>query len=279
MFTGFIIMFRETLEAALIVGIVLSFLVKTDRREYKRIVFIGIFAGLATSIFGAFLFNKLAGGFSGRNEELFEGITMISGAILLTTMILWMMNQENIAGDLENRVAAEVSKTHKTGLFFLVFISILREGIESVIFLAAARFASTGNNIFGAVLGIIAAVFLGFLSFVTSVKLSISKFFSITNIVLILFAAGLIAHGVHELQEAHVIPQLVDQVWDINPAVNSDGSYPALHEKGYVGSILKGLLGYNGNPSLIEILGYISYIVIIAAVWGKKKAAFRKVAV
>jgi high-affinity iron transporter len=271
MLSGFIIMFRETLEAALIVGIVMSFLVKTGKGEYKRIVFLGASAGVAASILGAVLFNGLAGGLSGRNEELFEGITMIVGAVLLTTMILWMANQKSIAKDLEDKVALKTSGTRKAGLFFLVFISILREGIESVIFLAAVRFSSVKSGILGPALGIIAAVLLGYFFFVTSVRINIKKFFNVTGIILILFAAGLLAHGVHELQEAHVIPQVVEHVWDINPAVRPDGSFPAFHENGYIGSVLKGLFGYNGNPSLIEILGYAGYCLFIIAAWGRKK--------
>ena len=276
MLTGFIIMFRETLEDALIVGIILSFLVKTNQNKYKKFVYMGIFAGVATSIFGALLFNRLAGGFSGRNEELFEGVTIIFGAFLLTTMIIWMMSQKNITKDIENRVTVEVSKTHKLGLFFLVFISVLREGIESVIFLAASLFATKKSNLLGAALGIIVAIFLGYLIFAGSRKINIKKFFTITSIVLILFAAGLIALGVHELQEAHIIPQLIEHVWDINPSVNPDGSYPLLHERGYIGSFLKGLFGYNGDPSLIEIIIYMSYMVFAFTVLLKMKMPLQR---
>jgi high-affinity iron transporter len=202
---------------------------------------------------------------------------MIFGAFLLTTMIIWMFNQKNIAKDLENRVVVEVSKTHKLGLFFLVFISILREGIESVIFLSASRFASGKSNLIGATLGILTAIVLGYLIFISSIKINIRKFFVITSIVLILFAAGLVALGVHELQEAQIIPLVAEHVWDINPTVNLDGSYPLLHEQGYVGSILKGLFGYNGNPSLIEIIGYVSYLAFVFIVWIKMRMTPRKI--
>ena len=278
MLSGFIIMFRETLEAALIVGIVMSFLIKTNKSQYKRIVFLGACAGVAASILGAVLFSRLAGGFSGRNEELFEGITMVVGAVLLTTMILWMAGQKKVVKDLEDKVALKTSGTHKAGLFFLVFISILREGIESVIFLAAVRFSSVKSGILGPALGIIAAVLLGYFFFVTSVRINIKKFFNVTGIILILFAAGLLAHGIHEFQEAQVIPQVVEHLWDMNPAVRSDGSFPVFHENGYIGSILKGLFGYNGNPSLIEVLGYAGYCLFIVVAWGRKKFTTDQVA-
>ncbi len=267
MIPSFIITFRETLEAALVVGIVLGYLVRTKQTKYNNVVYIGVVAGIVASIIGAFLFDNIAGGFEGRAEEIFEGVTMLLGAALLTTMILWMMKQRHIAHEIEQRVAAQVAKSYKFGLFLLVFISVLREGIETVIFLSAASFVSTDNNIMGALIGIIAAVFLGYAIFVGSIRISIKKFFSVTSILLILFAAGLVAHGVHELEEAKIIPPVIEHVWDINPQLNPDGSYPLLHEKGYIGSILKGLFGYNGDPSLTEVLSWLAYFALVFILW------------
>jgi high-affinity iron transporter len=269
MFPSFIIMFRETLEAALIVGIIFGFVIKTGQRKYITTIITGAAAGIAASIAGAFLFNKVAGGFSGRKEELFEGITMLFGAFLLTTVIIWMMKQKNITQKIERRVESELSTTRRVGLFLLVFIAILREGIESVIFLAAARFVTAENNLAGALSGMGAAVLLGYLIFAGSVRINVKRFFTATGIILIFFAAGLVAHGVHELQEAHVVPQLIEHVWDINPALRPDGSYPLLHENGYAGSIAKGLFGYNGNPSFLEVIAYFAYLLIALVFWGK----------
>jgi len=267
MIESFIITFRETLEVALIVGIILSYLVRAKQTKYNNIVYIGVASGIVASVIGALLFNYLAGGFTGRAEEIFEGITMLVGALLLTTMILWMMKQKHIAKELEHKVATKISETYKLGLFLLVFVAVLREGIETVIFLGATSFVSTNNNLIGALIGVIAAIILGYAIFVGSMKINVKKFFNITSIILILFAAGLVAHGVHEFQEAGVIPTVIEHVWDINPEVNPNGSYPLLHEKGYVGSILKGLLGYNGDPSLIEVLSYLVYLVIVFVLW------------
>ncbi len=267
MIAEFIITFRETLEAALVVGIILSYLYKTKQSKYNNVVYIGIIFGIVVSIIGAFLFNFLAGGFEGKAEKIFEGITMLIGAVLLTTMILWMMKQKHIAKELEQKVGLKIDSAQRFGLFFLVFISILREGIETVIFLGAASFISTNSTMFGAIMGILAAIFLGYAIFVGSMKVNLKKFFNITSILLILFAAGLVAHGVHELQEASIIPTLIEHIWDINPPLNSDGTYPLLHEKGYIGSVLKGLFGYNGDPSLIEVLSYLIYIIIVIFLW------------
>ena len=88
---------------------------------------------------------------------------------------------------------------------------------------------------------------------------------------MILFAAGLVAHGVHELQEASIIPAIIEHVWDINPIINPDGSYPALHENGWLGGLFKGLFGYNGNPSLTEVVSYFTYLLIIIVYIKTKK--------
>jgi len=266
-FSSFIITFREALEAALIIGIILGYLAKTKQEKYNKIVYVAIAAAIMASIIGAITFNSFAGGFEGVNEQIFEGITMLIGAVLITTMILWMMKQKNIASDLKHGVETEIHESQRSGLFLLVFISILREGIETVLFLGAASFVSSENNILGALLGIAAAILLGYLMFVGSMKIDLKKFFNISSILLILFAAGLVAHGMHELAEAKIVPEIIEHVWDINPSVNADGSYPALHENGIIGSFLKGLFGYNGNPSLIEIISYVIYLVIVFILW------------
>lgn len=263
MLSGLVITFRETLEAALIVGIILSYLTKTKQISLKKHVYLGIVIGAVASIIGAILFVTLAGGFEGKAEELFEGGTMLIGAGLLTTMILWMMNQ-NASEKLKEQVATKSRK--KWGVFSLVFVSILREGIETVIFLYSARLVTGGGQIAGSVFGIFLALIVSYLLFKTTSRMPLKKFFIVSNIILILFAAGLVAHGVHELQEAGVVPIAVEHLYDINPLVNADGTYPVMHENGTIGSILKELIGYNGNPSFIEVMSYGIYLLIIGLV-------------
>ena len=248
------------MEAALIVGIVLSYLVKTRQTKFNNIIYIGVAAGIVASLIGARLFIGLAGGFDGPAEQIFEGITMFIGALLLTSMILWMMKQKHLAKELEQKVAVELKESHKFGLFFLVFVSVLREGIETVIFLGAASFISSDNNLIGALAGIVFAILLGYAIFVGSMKINLKKFFNLTSLLLILFAAGLVAHGIHEFEEAGLIPVIIEHVWDINFILN---------ENGYFGAILKGLFGYNGNPSLIEVMGYFIYLVFALVLWKK----------
>jgi high-affinity iron transporter len=273
MIASFIIMFRESLEAALIVGIVLSYLARTKQTKYNKVVYVSVASAIVASIVGALLFNTLAGGFTGRAEEIFEGVVMLIGASLLTTMILWMMKQRHVATELQDKVASEVAEAHRFGLFSLVFVAVLREGIETVIFLGASTLVSTENSLIGALAGIAAAILLGYAIFVGSAKVNLKRFFNITSILLILFAAGLVAQGVHELQEAGIIPTVIEHVWNINPPASPDGSYPLLHERGYVGSILRGLFGYNGDPSLIEVLSYSLYLSLVLVWWRRTNSA------
>ena len=267
MVPSFLITFRETLEAALVVGITLGYLARTGQKRYNAMVYGGVASGVVASVLGALLFNVIAGGFEGRAEQVFEGVTMIIGAVLLTTMIIWMRNQRNVAQDLEQRVAAEVSTGRGWGLFALVFVAVLREGIETVIFLGAATFSSGGNTLLGALAGIAGALAFGYVLFTSASRVSVGTFFRVTSVLLVLFAAGLVAHGVHELEEARLLPPIIEHVWDINPPVNADGSYPALHENGSLGSVLKALLGYNGNPSLLEVMSYSAYLGVVAWIW------------
>jgi len=152
MIASLIITFRETLEAALVTGIVLSYLARTRQTRYNRVVYAGVASGLVAALIGAFLFSILGRGLEGRAEQLFEGITMLLGALLLTTMILWMMRQRHVAQELETRVAVEVAQANSWGLFSLVFLAVLREGIETVIFLGAATAASAGGDLTGALI-------------------------------------------------------------------------------------------------------------------------------
>ncbi|MHA1111089.1 MAG: FTR1 family iron permease [Promethearchaeota archaeon] len=264
MIASFILTFREVLEAVLVISIVLGYISKINKPEFKKWVWFGTIAGVIASIIGKFLFDFAVGGFEGQAEELFEGFAMIIGAILITTMIIWMAGQKNIAISLEKRVDVHVSSSKKWGIFFLVFISIIREGIELVIFLAAAEFASESLGWLGTLLGFVTAIVLGILLYFGSIRFNIKTFFNVTSVILILFAAGLIAHGIHELQEGELIPYVIYPLFDLN------SRFPIPHplnENSAIGSILKALFGYNGNPGLLELVGYGVYVITIFTIW------------
>lgn len=240
---------REGLEAFLIVGIILAYLAQTHREELKKYVYYGTGAAVASSLVAAGIFNMLAIQFAGRNEELFEGIVMLLAAAVLTSMIIWMLKESaNIRGNIQNKV----SQSATTGLMVLAFISVFREGIETVLFLGAAAVGAEKSTdvLMGGLAGLTVSLVITYIIFKTTVNLDIRAFFRVTSVFLILFAAGLTAHGVHELQEASVIPVVVEHVWDTSGI---------LDENSTIGSLVKSLFGYNGNPSLLEVLSYIGY--------------------
>lgn len=269
-----IITFREVLEVALLVGVILTYLARTNQTAFKKFVYFGLLAGAGLSIIGAVSFQKLTGGFTGRTEEIFEGVMMWAGAALLTTMIIWMSRQQQAVQKLEAKVEAKIVRAEKFGLFLLVLVSVLREGLELTIFLASASLVAGEHNLAGALLGLALASASGAGLFIWSKRLPIKQFFKITSFLLILFAAGLVAHGVHEFHEAGVIPEGIKEVWNLNPPLaGENGAVPFWHEKGYGGSVLTGLFGYNGNPSLVEVASWFGYLGV--AWWLLKKRPAR----
>lgn len=258
MVASLLLSLREGLEAALIIGIILGVLHKMDRPKLRAYLWRG--AGLAAllSLLGAILLNAIGAQFEGLAEQLFEGTAMLIAAGLLTWMIFWMHRQaRGLKTEIEANVQRSVSKNGSKGLFLLAFLAVGREGIELALFLTASSFSTDGlQTLLGAAGGLLLAALLGYLVYNTGLRLSLAGFFRLTNVLLILFAAGLAAHGVHEFNEAGLIPPLIEHVWDINPI---------LDEKSPTGQILTALFGYNGNPSLSEVMAYVLYALIVWA--------------
>lgn len=256
MLPSYLLSLREGLEAALIIGIVIGALHKIQRPDLKPILWLGVISAVVMSTIAAILLINLGAEFEGRAEEIFEGIAMLLAAGILTWMVFWMrFHADTIKLDLESDVRRVAFKGGMGSLFLLAFLSISREGLELVLFLTAAQMTTGGIvTLLGAILGLATAVLLGWIMFATTRNLSLTRFFQVTNVLLILFAAGLVAHGVHELNEAGIIPAGIEHVWDTNDILDED-SIP--------GQVLKALFGYNGNPSLTEVLAYFSYFILI----------------
>ncbi|OGL78467.1 hypothetical protein A3J43_00655 [Candidatus Uhrbacteria bacterium RIFCSPHIGHO2_12_FULL_54_23] len=267
MFPGFLIGFREALEAALIVGIVIGYLKKTSRTVHIPAVWRAVELAVIASVVAAWLFNQFLGGFSGAKEEWFEGVLMLTGAALITNAVLNLIYHLRSRTEVEAKAESTLTRAGILGLSFLVFLSVLREGVETVIFLSAANIVVPDDHRVGAILGIAVALILGGALFKGLIKLNLKHFFTVTSLLLVLFAAGLTAHGVHELQEAGAITFLTDQAWNINPPPLPGGSYPLLHDNGTVGSVLKGVFGYNGNPTYAEVLAYAGYLIALSLIW------------
>ena len=254
MLSSLLLALREGLEAALIVGMLLGAIQKMKVPHLRKWIWAGVLAAIVVSVAAAYGLNAIGAEFEGRGEQLFEGIMMTLAALLLTWMIFWMHRQSRyLRQNLEAGVSRAAARTNSGGaLFLLAFTTVAREGIELALFLIAVRVASEPvSALLGALAGLSLAVLLGYMLFTTTYRLNVQRFFQVINFLLLLFAAGLLAHGVHEFNEAGLIPAVINHVYDINAI---------LPEKSTVGSLLTALFGYNGDPSLTEMLTYLIFL-------------------
>ena len=303
-----VIIFREVLEASLIIGILYTYLKKSNNESSLKMLWWGVVSAVVLSVIVSFVFQSIAGGFVGSSSKIFEGIVMLIASCVLTTMIIWMAQNKNISEDLKSQPEESISSGFKYGIFLLAFVAVFREGVEIILFLYAIAIKD-GISIFPSIIGAVLGLLAGYAIFIQGVKVPLKKFFSVTSAFLIFVAAGMFTYGVHELESGGVIPyyggeiqieqssiiatrmngdskpfELEDErkarkwasrIWDINPKKNTDGSYPALHDKGSVGGLLKGFLGYNGDPSLIEFLAWLFAVISLNYLYyrfGKRKS-------
>ncbi len=264
MLASFLITFREALEAALVIGIIGAYVARIGRKDLYRYIFGGIIGAVIASTGVAFVFKLIYGELTGTAEYVFEGGAALVAAVVLTYMIFWMaVNSKMIKGEVQEKIDRSVSSGGMLGIAALSFIAVFREGVETVLFLGTLAINAPIDTLFGFILGVATVVFLSFVMFKGTHRLDISKFFKYTSILLILFSAGLVATAVDEFNEAGVVPPVIDHVWNLNPSLNPDGSYPLLHENGLIGSSLESLIGYHADPSLTMVIAYIGYWIII----------------
>ena len=258
MLAGFLLSLREGLEAALVIGMVLSVLNRLGRKDANARVWGGVALALVISAAIAVGLAWMGMEFVGLGEMMFEGTAMLLAAAVLTWLILWVhRSAANPRGVLEAQTRQALDQNAGWGLFVLAFLAVLREGVELALFLLAVEQASSPlQTLAGSLAGLACAALLGWLLFNSTRKMSLGGFFRATNILLIVFAAGMLTLGVHEFIEAGFIPALVDPLWDLSGV---------LSDQGQVGLLLKALVGYNAAPSLTEVLVYILYMVGIVS--------------
>jgi high-affinity iron transporter len=254
--SSFVIVFRETLEAALIVAIVLTYLIQTKANQYIKHVVGSTLAAILTSFIVAFIFDQTVGEFEGRAAEIFEGTVALLAAGVLTYMILWMHQQAaKIKTKMHEKLQLAITRQEVLSLMALPYFAVLREGAETVLFLKAAALQADGATpAFGGILGFISAVLITTSIFWLGKKIPLKPFFQYTGIFLTFIAAGLLAYGIHELEEAGFIFPIIEHIWNLNSILN---------EKEGIGSFLKAIFGYNGNPSLVETVAYFGYLIFL----------------
>jgi high-affinity iron transporter len=247
---------REGLEASLVVGILVAYLVKSDRRDRLRDVWLGVGAAITLSLGVGALLQFTSQSMSFTAQEAFGGTMSIFAVALVTWMIFWMRRTARyLKAELEGKVAEALTMS-RVAVTVIAFVSVAREGIETSLFLWASTETAGGGlaPLAGIVIGLSTAVVLGYLIYRSAVQINLARFFSYTSYGLVIVAAGVLAYGVHDLQEAGVIDGLGDVAFDISAAIPLTSWY---------GSLLKGAFNFNPAPTYAELFVWLGYLAVV----------------
>jgi high-affinity iron transporter len=266
MLSTLVIALREGLEAALIVGILVAYIVRTDRRQLLKPLWIGVATAIAASLGLGAILSFTSAELSSRGEELFAGLTSFIAVGLVTWMVFWM---KRAARTLRDELHGKVDNSLVGGpisLALVAFFAVMREGLETALFIYT-NFKTVGaasSATVGLVLGLALAVALGYLIYNRSVKLNLSKFFTITGVALIIVAAGVLSYGIHEFQELGWLPGADTFIWDVTPWIAKES---------ILGSILGGTIGFDTTTSVVQFIAWSAYLVAVLVPYLSKKSA------
>ena len=256
LFATYLIGLREGLEATLVVSILVAFLVKSGRRS--RLPYVALGAGVAVALsvgFGALLTytrTSLLADF--RDRELFEAITSVAAVVFVTWMIFWMRKAaRSMGGELRAGLDHAIA-VGPLAIVTFAFLAVVREGLETaLLFFAAVQGATSDSAPLLAILaGIATSIVIGFLLYASAVRINLARFFTWTGVLLVLVAAGILKYGVHDFQEAGVLPGLNDLAFDISGVLDPGTWYAAL---------LAGMFNITPRPSVLEIVAWLAYAV------------------
>lgn len=272
MLSSFIIALREGLEAALIVGILVAYVVRTDRKHLLKPLWSGVAAALVLSLGLGAILSFTSAELSDRGEALFAGVTSFAAVGLVTWMVFWM---KRTARTLRNELHGKVDQALTGGpisLALVAFFAVAREGLETALFVYT-NFKTVGaisTATLGLVLGLTLSVALGYLIYNRSVKINLSKFFKVTGVALIIVAAGVLSYGVHEFQELGWLPGADDFIWDVTPWIAKES---------ILASLLGGAIGFDTTTSWVQILAWGAYLFAVLVPYLSNKSQTSKVSV
>jgi high-affinity iron transporter len=252
---AFLIALRDGLEAALIVGIICAYLVKLDRRDALPKVVLGtVLAVLLSLVIGVVIVNTI-GRLDHRLQATLEGIAALAAVVIMTRMLFWMRAQGRaIKGELESQVSTALALGSTRALIGLVFIAVIREGLEMTLFFLAIIGSESGDAtsaVIGGLMGLAVAVVLGWAIFAAGIRINLGRFFKVTGVLLIFVAAGLMVYAVNEFTEAGWLP-VFSPVFDFSSI---------LPQSSLIGSVLTGMFGYRAQPTGLQIAAYLLYLV------------------
>ena len=259
----FIIVFREVLEASLVVGIIYLLIEKTNQAAHFTKLWYAVFASILASIAVGFMVIQAKNALGNNSTQaLFEAVFLYLTAFLIWYVIFWLSKNVSDKKILEGQ-ALNAMEISSWGIFFVVFFAILREGFETAIFLISS-FSITGTfSYIGFISGAALAILIGYLIVTQGRKIDLRGVFKYTTLLLVFLSAGMIAYGTHEAEEYLVKSEQIEKsdiyrVWDIlEPTQSAETGktiYHPLHDKGSMGLFLKGFFGYNSNPNIPEVI-------------------------
>jgi high-affinity iron transporter len=272
MLATFFLMLREGLEAALIVGIIAAYLVKIGRRDALGRVAMGVVAAIGLSIAIGLAVTLTIGRLPLVLQETLEGVAAVLAVGVLTWMLFWMRRQGRaLKGELERGVDQALTRNSTLALVALAFLAVIREGVETVLFLIPIfSFQGTGiDTVLGGVIGLAVAVGVGLAIFVAGVRVNLRRFFTVTGVILIFVSAGLVAFAIGEFGEAGLFR-------NSGVAFNLSGVIP---DGSAVGQVLRGLFGYRATPTPLEALGYFTYLIPVLFLFVLDRPLIRRQAV
>jgi high-affinity iron transporter len=257
LFSSALIGLREGLEAALVVSILVAFLVKADKRDYLKWVWIGVAAALVSCVAIGTIIAYTIGELSFEQQEIFGGTLSIIAVGFVTWMIFWMKATARvIATELRGKLSAAVA-IGPVAVVVMALLAVGREGLETMAFFYAnVRTAEAGTTqpLIGFIVGIVTAVVLGWLIYRGALKFNLGKFFQVTGVLLVFVAAGILAYGLHDLQEARVLPGLNTLAFDLSGPMPEDSWY---------GALLKGLLNYSAQTTVLQAIVWVAYVAVV----------------
>jgi high-affinity iron transporter len=259
----YLITFREVLEAALIISIIMAYLIKIDKKYLSKYVWLGLSSAVIFSIVSAAIIAFIYDGLSNESMKLFEGIAALIAVVVLTSMILWMaIKGRYIQDEVRAKIKSTVEKGTIFGLAGFSFIVVFREGFETVLFLTPFGASDAIGTAFGVILGVISALGISFLIFIFGIKMNLGRFFYFSSLILVLLAGGLLGYGIHELieyQEAIGIESGWMGTYAFNMGI-SEGHI--LHHKGAVGAVFAVMFGYSVKMEWARLIAHLGYLFI-----------------